>query len=250
MPLTIYDSIEPAGDFKVTGAKNVWTEDGKSVEKEIENLKSQFGGIETVFAEQEVGGFTANDAGVYTAGVETKFELVAGESYVVDFDGERFEYTAELQGTGIITLGEIGSDPFIIFYITDEIFVDGYRNAVGTVREGESHTIAVYQKANYATEEFVKNYVAENSGANLPEVTESDNGKVLGVVGGAWGTMEVPAGGENAVAASVDLSAYESGTITETYPDGSVITYSFEFDSEGNPTKMTDSNGNETTFTW
>ena len=84
----------------------------------------------------------------------------------------------------------------------------------------------------------------------IPEVTESDNGKVLGVVGGAWEAMEAPAGGENAVAASVDLSAYESGTITETYPDGGVITYSFEFDSEGNPTKMTDSNGNETTFIW
>ena len=50
---------------------------------------------------------------------------------------------------------------------------------------------------------------------------------------------------------SVDLSAYETqGLIVETYADGSEITYQMEFDSEGRPIKVTDSNGNETVLTW
>ena len=57
-------------------------------------------------------------------------------------------------------------------------------------------------------------------------------------------------GEEKAVPVSVDLSGYESGTVAETYSDGSTMTYSFEFDSDGNPTKITDSNGNETVLIW
>lgn len=49
----------------------------------------------------------------------------------------------------------------------------------------------------------------------------------------------------------VDLTAFESsGVIVETYADGSRITYTMEFDAEGNPTKITDSDGNVTTLTW
>lgn len=51
--------------------------------------------------------------------------------------------------------------------------------------------------------------------------------------------------------ASVDLSAYESsGQIVETYEDGTKKTTSVEFDENGNPIKITDSNGNETVLTW
>lgn len=53
------------------------------------------------------------------------------------------------------------------------------------------------------------------------------------------------------VATSVDLTAFESeGVIVETYADGSTITYTMEFDESGNPTKITDSNGNVTVLTW
>lgn len=55
----------------------------------------------------------------------------------------------------------------------------------------------------------------------------------------------------NKTATTVDLSAYESnGTIVETYSDGSTITYTMNFDDEGNPTKITDSDGNITNLTW
>ena len=50
---------------------------------------------------------------------------------------------------------------------------------------------------------------------------------------------------------AVDLSGFETeGKIVETYSDGTSVEYSFEFDSEGNPTKITDSDGNETVLTW
>ena len=41
-----------------------------------------------------------------------------------------------------------------------------------------------------------------------------------------------------------------TGTIVEEYPTGKKITYSLEFDSSGNPTKIMDSDGNVTTMTW
>ncbi len=51
--------------------------------------------------------------------------------------------------------------------------------------------------------------------------------------------------------ATIDMSAYESeGKIVETYADGTSGTTLFEFDAEGNPTKITDSNGNVTVLTW
>ena len=50
---------------------------------------------------------------------------------------------------------------------------------------------------------------------------------------------------------AVDISGFETeGKIVETYSDGTSVEYSFEFDSEGNPTKITDSDGNETVLTW
>lgn len=53
------------------------------------------------------------------------------------------------------------------------------------------------------------------------------------------------------IATSIDLSAYDSnGQIVETYADGSTKTTTVEFDENGNPIKITDSNGNETVLTW
>lgn len=64
-------------------------------------------------------------------------------------------------------------------------------------------------------------------------------------------TLEESAGGTSAVVTAVDLSKYDSdGIIEETYSDGSVITYTMEFDTDGNPIRITDSNGNVTTLTW
>lgn len=49
---------------------------------------------------------------------------------------------------------------------------------------------------------------------------------------------------------AVDLSNYDGGTIVETYADGTSKTTTIEFDADGNPIKITDSDGNVTVLTW
>ena len=52
-------------------------------------------------------------------------------------------------------------------------------------------------------------------------------------------------------AVAIDLSALETdGVIVETYTDGTKKTTTLEFDGDGNPVKITDSDGNETILTW
>lgn len=48
--------------------------------------------------------------------------------------------------------------------------------------------------ANLATNSDIINAIAQLPaiGASLPAVTAADNGKVLGVVNGAWAKMEIP----------------------------------------------------------
>lgn len=55
---------------------------------------------------------------------------------------------------------------------------------------------------------------------------------------------------EEKTVTAVDLSGYESGTITETFSDGTSLTYTLTFDEDGNITKIVDSDGNETVLTW
>ena len=57
-------------------------------------------------------------------------------------------------------------------------------------------------------------------------------------------------GGEE-VPTSIDMSGLDaSGTIVETYADGSTKTSTMEFDADGNPIKITDGDGNVTTLIW
>lgn len=81
---------------------------------------------------------------------------------------------------------------------------------------------------------------------SLPKCTEYDNGKILQVVNGAWVAAD-----KDSSPTSINLSSFESeGKIVETFADGSAITTVMEFDSDGKPTKITDSNGNVTVMTW
>lgn len=58
-------------------------------------------------------------------------------------------------------------------------------------------------------------------------------------------------GGAVAQPVSIDLSGLETnGTIVETYADGTTKTTTIEYDANGNPTKITDGDGNVTTLTW
>ncbi|MBQ6699747.1 MAG: RHS repeat protein, partial [Oscillospiraceae bacterium] len=87
-----------------------------------------------------------------------------------------------------------------------------------------------------------------NTVIGMPEASTDDNGKIMRIENGEWTVSEET---EKPIPSNVDLSVFESeGIITENYPDGSSVTYTFEFDSEGNPVKITDSSGNETVLGW
>lgn len=57
---------------------------------------------------------------------------------------------------------------------------------------------------------------------------------------------------ESMVSASgIDLSAFDTeGKIVETFQNGRTKTTTLEFDANGNPVKITDSDGNVTTLQW
>lgn len=75
----------------------------------------------------------------------------------------------------------------------------------------------------------------------LEENQGSDGG---GDSGGDDVTTETPP-------TTIDLSTLDTeGKIVETFADGSTKTTTMEFDSDGNPTKITDGDGNVTTLTW
>lgn len=53
------------------------------------------------------------------------------------------------------------------------------------------------------------------------------------------------------VATNIDMSSFDTnGQIVETFADGSTKTSTIEFDTDGNPIKITDGDGNVTTITW
>lgn len=163
------------------------------------------------------------------------FALTEGETYYVDWDGTVYECVATVV-SGMPTIGNLSiedssatdsGEPFLYVYGAD----GGDETSVGvvaTLDTSATHTVRVYQIVQAAT---------------LPAPTAGDNGAFLRVVDGApaW---ESPA-------TAVDLSAYESsGKIVETFADGTTKTTTVEFDSDGNPVKITDGYGNVTTLTW
>lgn len=82
----------------------------------------------------------------------------------------------------------------------------------------------------------------------LVALIQITQGRIIAAILPVKRMLDVP---EEKIAVSVDLSGFETeGEIVETYSDGTSVTYSFEFDSEGNPTKITDSDGNETVLEW
>ncbi|MBQ7875249.1 MAG: hypothetical protein IJ306_08870 [Oscillospiraceae bacterium] len=134
-------------------------------------------------------------------------EMFTGESYIVNWDGK--EYTCVCKNSEIdgfaIDGHRLGNDTLILNFglgtDTGEPFVF-VRNTDGgggcnTLDTSASHTVSITPVNE--TIRIDKKYLPEDlgtgTGAGLPEVTESDNGKVLGVVGGAWAKMDAPAGG-------------------------------------------------------
>lgn len=81
------------------------------------------------------------------------------------------------------------------------------------------------------------------------------NGEILNIfiIEGAIAVTVTTVGGAKAStpATSIDLSALDTeGKVVETYADGTSKTTTLEFDSNGNPVKITDGDGNVTTLIW
>lgn len=74
--------------------------------------------------------------------------------------------------------------------------------------------------------------------STLEETAETAMGSML-AMGLRLTALETPA-------TSVDMTEFGTGKIKETKADGSVVTYTFVFDDDGNPIRINDSNGNST----
>ena len=86
----------------------------------------------------------------------------------------------------------------------------------------------------------------ENGVSYVPTITIPDFEFVTGVAIKPLDSKYLPL-----PAAAIDLSGFETeGKIVETMPDGTIKTTLVEFDADGNITKITDADGNETVLTW
>ena len=180
-----------------------------------------------IFAEQEI---TPEYNSYYQAYVKIFSEnstlLTVGEEYKVLWEGElytcvAFPYEAQnstMIGNTLLATGEDNGIPFSV----------GSHNTTGTLvigaLDGEPKTIRIYQDG---TDQIKEEYIPDS----LYEKIDEKQDVIL-------------------IPASVDMSGYDSGTIVETFADGSTKTTTIEFDADGNPTKITDGDGNVTTYTW
>lgn len=200
-----YAPAELVADIAAS-ASTVYMRIFKSTVKHLDNI---FLGIvdyspaetDILVAEETFEGFAEDSSmgsGIYSVIKEGSFpSLVTGEKYTVVWDGDTYECVAfdfgSVTGVGNKKLAG-GTD-------TGEPFGLGMNNGsliVCTTETDSSHTICVTQ----TTDEYcaVKDEVLVGKKV-LPEVTTSDNDKVLTVVNGAW-TAQTPASGLPDVTAS------------------------------------------------
>lgn len=107
-----------------------------------------------------------------------------------------------------------------------------------TVKNGESGSITVDSELSATSENPLQNKVI----AQMAEVIKENFVDLYGKVNNKQDKVPVPT--------SVNMSGYDSGTIVETFADGTTKTTTIEFDADGNPTKITDGDGNVATYTW
>lgn len=180
------------------------------------------GGTETLMEEQTVEGFAYDSGyGVYGVGRSATFELVVGQTYQVIWDTSEHTCTAY----------EFASSGFTGVALGNESVMTGVSSDIV-----EPFVILYVTSSNY------------NSFFALDGSTDASHR--VGIFCDT--TVVTPLDARFLPSpVSIDLSAYESdGRIVETYADGSVVTTVMEFDENGKPTKITDSNGNVTVLTW
>ena len=214
--------VQPPTDITISGAYPCKIE-GVTVKQLDNRYLSILEGEETeefeFMAEQTVEGFVDEDE-KRVAGIGVISFPIVGHTYLVTWDG--VEYKCEVFfGNGIYMgnthiinpnyPGENTGEPFLF------AFVDAaYANVFTSDMASTSHTIRIRKPAT--TPKIKEKY--------LPDMT-----------------AEQPV--------SVDMSAFESeGKIVETFADGTSKTTVVELNGIGNPSKITDSDGNVIEFTW
>lgn len=182
------------------------------------------GGVEEVFPEQTVEGFSAMELqgmSFFIAQASAPYALVKDTTYKIRWCETEYELTAfEAQSSSGGTLIGVGNQVLAGGAVDETPFGIMYDPAYSSAEyfsflPGESHKVGIYIDS---------------------EVVHPLDAKFI---------PEAP------VPTAIDLSGYESeGRIVESFDDGSTQTTTIEFDSVGRPTKITDNSGNVTTLKW
>lgn len=273
-------------------AKDVGTEDGKSVEEKFEEIGTAgvFSGNTESATPTEVGkAITENktvrishadadygvlifsnfayaiNAGTVVASVvfEAGGELV-NASLVGDIGTDTWTFSAEelsgggaaelpvfdLEEMGLAAITAVGGTAFLETDTAEiaEAFAKGpVKLVIPFEIEGQEFPVDVIMNGFSAAGEMVQGCSVVVLNEPMLAVIQIMQGRITAAILPFKQLLDIP---EEKIAASVDLSDFENGTVVETYSDGSTLTYTFEFDSDGKPTKIFDSDGNETALNW
>jgi hypothetical protein len=162
-----------------------------------------------------------------------KFKCLEGEEVVYVWNTERYNDLSVSEG---LDNGEAIAEKYADILSEWEIRIKALEEGAGTVKTvngqtpDENGNVEIEIPEGIATQEYVQEFVQEFATENLQGIA-----------------TEEYVDSKLAEPVSIDLSAYESeGRIEETFADGSSVTTVMEFDENGKPAKITDSNGNVT----
>lgn len=239
MPIYLIDKIKQKnnGSFALLDAADIEMADGTRLDAALEKLQNS---SDNASATAPV--FDLGELGL------TAIAMTGGSA---ELETDTSEIWAALE-KGAVTFGipVLDGETTLTGYFTMSSFTDGESmyQCVGLCGFNELLMVMVIVMA----EGIIVSLVPFSWITGVPAVSTEDDGKVMKVVGGAWAAVqeEEEETEEEKRVASADFSNYDSGTIVEVYSDGSEVTYTLEFNDDGKPTKMTDSDGNETVLTW
>ena len=183
-------------------------------------------------------------------------KVTAGITLLEEDTGEEEPATAELPTFDLVALG-LPSVPVT----GEQVFV---QTDTTEIREAlDKGAVRFYMQADISGEVMPFDTVmtpmrltdAETSTYMCSKAVTIINGEILNIfiIEGAIAATVTTVGGAKASipATSIDLSALDTeGKVVETYADGTSKTTTLEFDSNGNPVKITDGDGNVTTLIW